>query len=316
MNRDRRRARLVLGVLIVISLLAVTLDLRGGSTFSGPRNVVSSVVSPIQRVASNVTRPVGRFFSDLTKINSNREKINKLTADNRELRARKFTDKATSGKADLLSQALNLAGAGSYRVVPAQIISMNQSGFSRTIGIDAGSSSGIQIDMTVIAGGGLVGRVVSVASNSATVLVITDESFKVGVRLAGTQALGVISGRGSGLLDLELLDAQTEVRIGDELVARGSAGGKPFVPGVPVGKVASVVETPGALTRIAVVKPFVNLATLDIVAVVVAPPKTDPRDSLLPRPIPTPTVTVTVTAQPTPAPVLNTPAPTPVPKKS
>ncbi|MEI7943694.1 MAG: rod shape-determining protein MreC [Actinomycetes bacterium] len=311
MNRDRRRARLVLGVLIVISLLAITLDLRGGSTFSGPRNVLSGVVSPVQRVASNVTRPIGRFFSDLTKINSNREKINKLTADNRELRAKRVEDKATSGKADLLSQTLNLAASGGYRVVPAQIISMSQSGFSRTIGIDAGSNSGIKPDMTVIAAGGLVGRVVSAAANSATVLVITDESFKVGVRLAGTQALGVISGRGSGVLDLELLDAQTEVRIGDELVARGSVGAKPFVPGVPVGRVISVVQTPGALTRIAVVKPFVNLATLDIVAVVVSPPKTDPRDSLLPRPVPTPTVTVTVTA--TPQAVAS---PTPSPSKS
>jgi len=310
-NRDRRRARLVLGVLIVISLLAITLDLRGGSTFSGPRNVLSGVVSPVQRVASNVTRPIGRFFSDLTKINSNREKINKLTADNRELRAKRVEDKATSGKADLLSQTLNLAASGGYRVVPAQIISMSQSGFSRTIGIDAGSNSGIKPDMTVIAAGGLVGRVVRAAANSATVLVITDESFKVGVRLAGTQALGVISGRGSGVLDLELLDAQTEVRIGDELVARGSVGAKPFVPGVPVGRVISVVQTPGALTRIAVVKPFVNLATLDIVAVVVSPPKTDPRDSLLPRPVPTPTVTVTVTA--TPQAVAS---PTPSPSKS
>jgi len=260
--------------------------------------VLSGVVSPIQRVASNLTRPIGRFLSDLTKINSNREKINKLTAENRALRAKRVEDKATSGKADLLSQTLNLAASGGYRVVPAQIISMSQSGFSRTIGIDAGSNSGIKPDMTVIAAGGLVGRVVSAAANSATVLVITDESFKVGVRLAGTQALGVISGRGSGVLDLELLDAQTEVRIGDELVARGSVGAKPFVPGVPVGRVISVVQTPGALTRIAVVKPFVNLATLDIVAVVVSPPKTDPRDSLLPRPVPTPTVTVTVTATP------------------
>ena len=305
MNHDRRRARLILGVLIVISLLAITLDLRGGSTFSGPRNALSSVVSPIQRVASNVTRPIGRFFSDLTKINSNREKINKLTAENRNLRAKQFTDKASAGHAELLSQTLILAANGGYRVVPAQIISMSQSGFSRTIGIDAGTNSGVKPDMTVIAAGGLIGRVVSAASNSATVLIITDESFKVGVRLAGTQALGVISGRGSGVLDLELLDAQTEVRIGDELVARGSAGGKPFVPGVPVGKVISVVQTPGALTRIAVVRPFVNLATLDIVAVVLSPPKIDPRDSLLPKPIPTPTVTVTVTAQPTVSPTPN-----------
>jgi len=44
---------------------------------------------------------------------------------------------------------------------------------------------------------------------------------------------------------------------------------------------------------------FVNIDRVSVVAVVVAPPKSDPRDSLIPRPAPT--VTVLVTPTPTPS---------------
>ena len=60
----------------------------------------------------------------------------------------------------------------------------------------------------------------------------------------------------------------------------------------------------GTLTRTATVRPFVDFTTLDLVGVVVEPPRKNPRDAVLPpRPVttpvtPAPTVTVTVTAKP------------------
>ena len=301
MNRDRRKARFTLGTLVVISLLAITLDLRGGSTFDAPRSVASDLFSPLQRLVTNVTSPIGRFITDLTKINSNREVIAKLKKDVATLREKAIADQGNQSSSLQLAQTLNLAGNAGYRVVPAKVISLSQAGgFSHTMGIDVGSRDGVTIDMTVISAGGLVGRVIHVSSSYSTVLMINDDTFKVGARLAGTQALGIVSGTGGYSLQLELLDAQTEVRIGDQLVTRGSEGGKPFVPGVPLGRVVKVEQTPGALTRTAEVKPYVNLSTLDTVAVVLKSADRDPRDSLVPKPIPTPTVTVTVTATPSP----------------
>ena len=55
------------------------------------------------------------------------------------------------------------------------------------MGIDVGSRDGVTIDMTVISAGGLVGRVIHVSSSYSTVLMINDDTFKVGARLAGTQ---------------------------------------------------------------------------------------------------------------------------------
>jgi rod shape-determining protein MreC len=81
---------------------------------------------------------------------------------------------------------------------------------------------------------------------------------------------------------LSLLDAQTDVRRGARLVTLGSAGDRPFVPGVPVGAVRDVRITPGTLSRSGTVTPYVDAGRLDLVAVVVQPPRTDPRDAVLP----------------------------------
>ena len=71
------------------------------------------------------------------------------------------------------------------------------------------------------------------------------------------------------------------------------------MPGVPVGEVVRVDPSGGDLTRTVYVKPYVGFTKLDIVGVVVEPPREDPRDTVLPKkpakPKPTPTVTVTAT---------------------
>ena len=88
------------------------------------------------------------------------------------------------------------------------------------------------------------------------------------------------------------------------MVARGSSSSRPFVPGVPVGTVISVDQSSGTLTKTALVRPFVNLNALEVVAVVTGKVRVNPRDSLLPpapRPTPTPTVTVYVTPAPEPS---------------
>ena len=102
-----------------------------------------------------------------------------------------------------------------------------------------------------------------------------------------------------------LLDSTSDLRVGQRVVARGSLNSQPFLPGVPVGVITEVNQTAGALTKSAVVKPFVDLNRISVVAVIVSKSKTDPRDALLPappKPTPIPTVTVFVTPTPSPSP--------------
>jgi rod shape-determining protein MreC len=59
------RSRLLLVILLVSSLLLITLDLRGASITSGSRGVTQTVLTPIQKAASNIFAPIGNFMSDV-----------------------------------------------------------------------------------------------------------------------------------------------------------------------------------------------------------------------------------------------------------
>jgi rod shape-determining protein MreC len=293
------RSRLLLVLLLVSSLFLITLDLRGVNLAGSIRGSVATVFSPVETLFSRLFSPIGNFAGDIRNIGQANEKIERLNKELELLKSKEILDEDMVGQLNQLKNILDLAGRGGYKVVAAKVINRGSSAtFKETITIDVGSSSGISRNMTVISDGGLVGVVKSVSSDTSVVLLMNDPSFKMGVRIAGTQSIGVLSGQGGNSYLLQLLDATGEIKLGDKLVARGSDGGRPFVPGVPVGTVVEVQSNSSSITQNADVTASANLDRIGIVAVVVSPPKFDPRDSLIPKP--NPTVTVYVTPSPTP----------------
>lgn len=297
------RSRLLLVTLIVTSLFLITLDLRGVSLITGLRHGTQSVMGPFQRAASSAFSPVGSFFSDIAHLGRTRAELKNLEAQNSQLRSTLIDRKNIESQIKQLKSVLNLAGTGGYKVVSAKVISQGTSAsFSQSITIDVGANAHITRDMTVVCGDGLVGVVKEVFASTALVMLESDPSFHVGVRIAGSQEIGILTGQGTDRAILQLLDSQTTVKVGDVLLARGSEGGKPFVPGVPVGAVTSVPNSAGSVSQLAEVQFYTHLHTLGIVAVVVSPPIIDPRDALVPpKPIPTPVPTVTIYASPPPS---------------
>ena len=157
--------------------------------------------------------------------------------------------------------------------------------------------------MTVLSEFGLAGVVKDVYLNTALITLATDPSFKIGVRVAGSQQIGILSGRGNTSAGLELIDNLTNVKIGDVLLSRGSVANRPFVPGVPVGYVTAVDNSAGAIAQSATVHLYTSFSTLGVVAVVLASPGVNPGDALVPtKPQPTPLPTITVFVTPSPSP--------------
>jgi rod shape-determining protein MreC len=298
------RGRLLLIVLIVTSLFLITLDLRGVQVIDGIRTGTQTALTPVQKAGSWVVSPFRTFLSDVTHLGRTRNQIEKLKADNDALRQALLNRKVADAELAQFKSILDLAGRGEFKVVGAKVISQGSStSFTQTITIDAGSNSGVRSNMTVISGFGLVGVVKIAYANSAVVQLASDPAFRVGARIAGSQQIGILSGQGTRKGVLQLLDNTTEVKVGDAILARGSNNGRPFVPGVPIGEVTSVDNSASAVTQTADVKFYANFSALGVVAVVISPPATDPRDSLVPaKPKPTPIPTVTVTATPSASP--------------
>lgn len=294
------RGRLLLIMLIVSSLLLITLDLRGVAVISTTRNAVGVALSPVQKVGSWIFTPIKNLGSDLFHLGRTRSTIKKLEEENARLRQQILLDKNANGQAKQLKKALDLAGEARWNVVNAKVLAQGSAiSFTRTVTIDQGSRSGIKSNMTVVNGQGLVGVVKTVFPNSSIVLLASDPAFKIGVRIASTQTIGIVSGQGSNQGLLELLDNTTAIKKGDILLARGSSNNKPFVPGVPVGYLTKVPDSTNYVAQIADVRFYANLNALGVVSVVISAPESDPRDALVPKaPVPTPIPTVTIYATP------------------
>ena len=302
-NGGEGRARLMLGILIVTSLFLITLDLRGVKVIEGFKQGTQTVLSPFQRAGAVVLNPVKDFFSDVTHLGRTRSQIEKLEAENANLKIKLLNRKNADAQLKQLEDILDLAGMAGYKVLNAKVISHGSSqSFSQTITIDSGSNAGIKKNMTVLSQFGLAGVVKDVYPNSALIQLASDPAFKVGARIAGSQQIGILSGRGNRSASLQLLDNSTTVKVGDVLLARGSVANRPFVPGVPLGYVSQVDNSAGAVAQTATIRYYTNFSTLGVVAIVVSGPTSDPGDSLVPqkpRVAPIPTVTVTVTPSPT-----------------
>lgn len=284
---------MVLGVLLVAALALITFDYRDGSSspIQGLRQFGGSVFGTVERVTSTVTGPVVRFFDHGGSGTS--PTVAALQQEVIRLRAQLSQEQLSRAEYQQLSQLLQLSGRGGYRIVAATVIAVAQ-GYGQTVTLDAGSRDGVRPQETVIDGQGLVGTVTAVDAQTCTVLLATDATSVVGVTLASSGEIGWVtgpgkSGSGSGLLRLQVLDANAVLSPGEQLVTSASVHDRPYVPGVPVGVISKVENRAGSLTALALVRPYVDFTTLGVVGIVVVPPSTNPRFSVLPpRPKPRP----------------------------
>ena len=302
--RNGGRARLLLVTLIVTSLFLITLDLRGVKVIDGFKQATQTVMSPFQRAGSAVLTPVKNFLSDVTHLGRTRNQIEKLKAENAKLQSELINRKNADAQLEQLKDILDLAGTAGYKIVNAKVISQGSSqSFSQTVTIDIGSNAGVKKNMTVLSQNGIAGVVKDVYPNSALIQLASDPSFRIGARIAGTQQIGILTGRGTQSASLQLLDNSTNVKEGDILLSRGSIANRPFVPGVPLGYVTSVDNSAGAIAQTATIRYYTNFSSLGVVAIVLSASGSNPGDALVPvkpRVTPIPTVTVFVTPSPTP----------------
>ncbi|MFC8274038.1 rod shape-determining protein MreC [Streptomyces sp. NPDC057271] len=300
--RDTRESRLLLVLLIAIAFALITVDIRGGeeSPVDGARQAAAAVFGPVENGVAAAVDPIGNAIGAVRDSGERHDRIATLERENAALKAKLGSDDRNRSRVRELDSLLKTAGAGQYGIKGAQVIAIGAAqGFSWTVTIDAGANDGIERDMTVLNGSGLVGRVTTVGPSTATVLLASDPDFTVGTRMENSDELGFATGQGNGPLLVQLLNGKAKVKTGDRLVTFGSQANKPFVAGVPVGEVVRVDPLGGGLTRNVYVRPYVGFSKLDIVGVVVQAPRTNPRDMVLPpKPKPAPTVTVTVTPPP------------------
>lgn len=255
--------RRVLPALLVLTVLVLLADLAGAPL--GPlRGIGTAVLGHVERFVAPGGNEADRITQDNIRL---RERVRSLEDAQR-----------TGEQVDGLT-------TGNLPSVTARVVALDRAGASgpERITLDVGRRDGVRTDSAVLAPGGLVGRVVSVGEWSADVEVVGGASA-VGVRTGTRRVIGSLSGsdpttsHAAGELVITQL-TRDRVAAGDEVVTLGSPGQRPYPPGVRVGTVARIERAPGALTDTAVVEPAVDLATVDVVAVITGPGRTTQRSS-------------------------------------
>jgi rod shape-determining protein MreC len=267
-----QRARVLFVLLLLAAVTVISLDFReqSGGPVARLQRTAISVFGPLQQGVSAVLRPIGGFFSGIAELSDLHGDNRRLTAEVQRLRIQERTYADLLSENQVLRQTLSMAKRCGCRTVGAKVVARSGSNLHRSITVDAGSRQGVAVDMAVINGQGLVGRVVQVGDGYATVQLLTDPSSGVAATLGGTRAPGLLRGRGDGHLELELLEPDTKVRVGEPVLTQGYREGI-FPPGIPIGVVNQVPPASFLVRRIAVT-PFAAPDSLDLVAIVVDRP--------------------------------------------
>jgi rod shape-determining protein MreC len=283
----RQRAPWWLFGLLALNFALMTYDARDEATKQRKiRSIVQTVVYPFQRGASTVGNGVSGFFGNIGELRRAsvenqqlREQVGQMQTELRDTRQQ-------VAEAGRLEKLLDLKAKSSYEILAARVIARDPSMWFDNVVIDEGSWSGVELNMAVVAPGGIVGRVVATSSWSSQVMLITNEKSGAGAvvgQLGQTNTLGSIKGLGeSGLLEMRYVSGLEKVQVGDTVVTTGQDGIYP--PGYVVGAVVEAGSGSATQTQAIRIRPTAGLDRLKEVAVLLyRPPQRTESDQALPN---------------------------------
>jgi rod shape-determining protein MreC len=227
----------LIGYLALAIVLMVT-DHRGGY-LERIRWAMSIAIEPMYRVAalpSQLARKAGLALADREQLTEQNAELGRrlLLA---EAQLKRLT--AVREQNQRLQELLDVQRSIAIGVQLAKIIDVDTDPFRHRLLLNVGANQGVRIGQAVIDARGIMGQVVEILPNTATVMLITDPVHALPVTIERT-GLRTIA-RGSGALDeLELpnIPVSADVKVGDKLISSGLGGH--FPAGFPVGEVRSI----------------------------------------------------------------------------
>ena len=262
-------------LLLILTILCTLLMLItfGTDVFNRPLNtVVGYVVVPFQQGIAKVGGWLSSRSEELVQIGTLldenarlKEEIARLTEENTLLQQDKYELNNLRALMDLSEQY------GEYNKVGARIISRDSGNWYSTFIIDKGSDSGFAVDMNVIAGGGLVGRITSVGPNWARVTSIISDNNNVSGMTLSTEDNLMVTGdlrlmSENCITFSQLVDSQNLVAEGDKVVTSNISD--KFLPNILIGYISAINKDSNNLTKSGLITPAVDFEHLEEVLVI------------------------------------------------
>ena len=273
---------LVIALVILGGLAAFTAGNRAAVTWM--EDAINTVAQPIQRFSVRASNSIIDFFERVFKTSD-------ADRENEQLKVRIAQYEIMENELNNLRQEnqrlkelLDYADTvEEYERVTAPVIGRSQGIWFNQFTVGAGRNQGVEEDMAVINGAGLVGRVTSVSANTCKVTAIIDSTSDVSVIVERTRDYGFVrglleAGGGDDTMELYFLPMGNDLVPGAVLVTSGADG--VFPRGLSVGSVLEVSRSSeDAEDRDALVSPTVDFLRLEEVVILTHGPEEEEEEA-------------------------------------
>lgn len=256
----KNKINIIISLLIVIMTVLILFSSNRDSK-SKLEGIVGDTLSPVQRLIYTVSKVLSDTYEGLVKYSGLVSKVELLSKENGELKARINSYEQLKVENDRLRAILNFkTRLDDYKFVGANIIGKNGAYTNEYI-IDVGINNGLENGMVVISNGGLFGMVTSVSDNWSLVSPIINGNIAIsGIvqRTNGNQGIirGYEGGNSDYNLKMEYLPIDEEVLVDDIIVTSGLGGVYPS--SIPIGEVMSVESDKRNLSKSLFIKSHVD----------------------------------------------------------
>ena len=147
-----------------------------------------------------------------------------------------------------LRELLDFKRKTKLKIIPASIINKGIQTNIKSLTIDVGKKNNVSTNQAVLTSSGVIGKTIQVGESSAIVQSISDNNFRLSVRIMPSGAVGVLRWFDSNICKVYEVQKNVDVNIGDRVITSGFS--KIYPPKLPVGTVSGVYDERGSYQKV------------------------------------------------------------------
>ncbi len=264
-------ARYVLFILMLLCVSLLAVDYFKPGLLKPVTDAVHSVLLPMQKGLNHLGTGFADTAYDYQSLEEAREENKALREEVASLREQVNNYQQGQIELEELRQLFELSGQYTdYEMTGARVIQKDAGNWYHSFVIDKGADDGLQVDMNVIAGGGLVGIITEVGPNYARVRSIIDDDSNVSAMSLNSGDTCIVSGDlelyEEGRLRLGYIDKDDNVWDDDKIVTSNISD--KYLPNILIGYAQDIQVDSNNVTKSGYLIPAVDFDHLQTVLVI------------------------------------------------
>ena len=259
-------------LIVVVALIALSITNVLGGRAGFLKNSDGALKAPVQKAATALLDWVEGIYGYLYEYDRLVEENERLRAENAELREANRDYSELKAENERIRELFDWAQKRTDMVLEsAKIVAWDASNYTAAFTIGKGSKSGIELgDCVITEYGALVGQVIELGSDWATIRTIIDVDMDVGALVGEDNYAGVITGEFSlmkqGLTRVTYLASGANIFQRDEVLTSGKGGS--FPAGLLIGEISTVMTESGGQVTYGIVTPACDVSRLSQVFII------------------------------------------------